>query len=219
MQEVLWTLFGSTEYQVTYLDDEGDLVTICNDEELHEAYEISAGKPSLKIVLKSHGLSQSKNQEMIKKLDESISSTSSKSKVVPENSPMDLEITKGSAPTEEPKPAETPKPETTANFQEEAKEKPRCKWVKGDKNEHREKKRCRRGFFRNFAHCTQESDGAVVHCGVTCDGCQTSPIKGIRYKCTVCPDFDFCEACENKSEHEHPFLKITEPQRPPWRHH
>jgi len=92
MQEVLWTLFGSTEYQVTYLDTEGDLVTICNDEELHEAYETSAGKPSLKIVLKSHELSQNKHQE---KSDSFISSNSSKSKIVPETLLMDLEITKG----------------------------------------------------------------------------------------------------------------------------
>lgn len=28
-----------------------------------------------------------------------------------------------------------------------------------------------------------------------CNGCQ-SEIKGIRYKCSVCENFDFCENCE-----------------------
>jgi len=31
---------------------------------------------------------------------------------------------------------------------------------------------------------------------------------GIRYKCSVCPDYDLCETCEATSDHPHPFLKI-----------
>jgi len=53
-----------------------------------------------------------------------------------------------------------------------------------------------------------------VHEGVTCDGCQ-SGIVGIRYKCSVCYDFDLCEACEAKGAavHDlaHPLLKIANP--------
>lgn len=49
-----------------------------------------------------------------------------------------------------------------------------------------------------------------VHEGVTCDGCQTKPIVGTRYKCSVCPDFDLCAACEAKGAHyaAHPLVKI-----------
>ena len=43
---------------------------------------------------------------------------------------------------------------------------------------------------------------------VTCDGCQISPIKTIRYKCSVCENFNFCETCEEQMEHPHSFLKI-----------
>lgn len=35
----------------------------------------------------------------------------------------------------------------------------------------------------------------VVHSGVTCDSCLRKNIEGARYKCSVCSNFDFCEAC------------------------
>jgi len=54
----------------------------------------------------------------------------------------------------------------------------------------------------------------VVHTHVTCDGCKASPITGIRYKCTTCPDFDFCEKCEENVEHPHSFIKIKKPRGP-----
>ena len=59
--------------------------------------------------------------------------------------------------------------------------------------------------------------GKVVHPMYICDGCGMDPIVGARYKCTVCDDFDYCEACEEKfkSEHKHPFLKIYRPSMAP----
>ena len=49
-----------------------------------------------------------------------------------------------------------------------------------------------------------------VHGDYICDGCNADPIVGIRYKCAVCDDFDYCEKCEKElgSKHGHPFLKI-----------
>ena len=57
----------------------------------------------------------------------------------------------------------------------------------------------------------------IIHFGVKCDGCGKFPIVGIRYKCAVCNDFDYCEDCENKysEKHNHPFLKIYEPKMKP----
>mmetsp|Transcript_18933 Transcript_18933/g.26466 ORF Transcript_18933/g.26466 Transcript_18933/m.26466 type:complete len:398 (+) Transcript_18933:138-1331(+) len=47
-----------------------------------------------------------------------------------------------------------------------------------------------------------------------CDSCQKQ-IRGIRYKCKDCPDFDLCEACEpNKAgihSSQHSFMKIFKP--------
>ncbi len=33
---------------------------------------------------------------------------------------------------------------------------------------------------------------------VACDGCGVHPIIGIRYKCSVCENFDYCEMCEDR---------------------
>jgi len=52
-----------------------------------------------------------------------------------------------------------------------------------------------------------------VHPGVVCDGCG-SGISGIRYKCSNCPDYDLCQACESKGgvhDASHVFLKIAKP--------
>eukprot|EP01089_Gocevia_fonbrunei_P013425 TRINITY_DN3449_c0_g1_i6.p1 TRINITY_DN3449_c0_g1~~TRINITY_DN3449_c0_g1_i6.p1 ORF type:complete len:544 (+),score=144.96 TRINITY_DN3449_c0_g1_i6:93-1634(+) len=50
----------------------------------------------------------------------------------------------------------------------------------------------------------------VVH-PATCDACNKR-IVGIRYKCSVCPDYDLCEKCEVSSQSFHPahhaFLKM-----------
>ncbi|ORY83893.1 hypothetical protein BCR37DRAFT_378906 [Protomyces lactucae-debilis] len=56
----------------------------------------------------------------------------------------------------------------------------------------------------------------VMHNGIMCDGalCRNSNkfIAGARYKCTLCPDFDLCGACEahplNKHDPSHPLIKM-----------
>ena len=42
---------------------------------------------------------------------------------------------------------------------------------------------------------------------IICDGCQMNPIKGLRFKCLDCPDFDLCEECYNKEIHKHHKMK------------
>jgi len=39
-----------------------------------------------------------------------------------------------------------------------------------------------------------------VHPGVTCDGCD-GQVRGHRYKCMICPDYDLCARCEVKGIH------------------
>jgi len=58
-----------------------------------------------------------------------------------------------------------------------------------------------------------QKESKVVHARIECDGCGEGPIVGIRYKCSVCPDFDYCERCEAKIEHPHPFIKLRTPNQ------
>jgi len=53
------------------------------------------------------------------------------------------------------------------------------------------------------------------HQGVICDGCD-SKVRGIRYKCTRCYDFDLCSTCEEKNSHpsDHELLCIKTPKIP-----
>lgn len=48
------------------------------------------------------------------------------------------------------------------------------------------------------------------HIDVTCDGCQTYPVIGKRFKCLICRDFDLCQACEAKNDHAHPMIRCIE---------
>lgn len=68
--------------------------------------------------------------------------------------------------------------------------------------------------------CSTTSTGAesdVQHLNVSCDGCGQMHIRGHRYKCAVCKDFDYCESCEALGGHDdtHPFLKIRDPSLSP----
>merc|ERR1719150_1621947 len=62
-----------------------------------------------------------------------------------------------------------------------------------------------------YKKAAQEYRKDTVHKSIICDGCNTGPIVGPRYKCSVCPDFDLCENCnkqEGKHDPTHPLIKI-----------
>jgi hypothetical protein len=49
-----------------------------------------------------------------------------------------------------------------------------------------------------------------IHHNIICDGCNVTPIQGVRYKCSVCPDYDLCATCEAKGQHpvNHALIKM-----------
>ncbi|KAJ1981944.1 hypothetical protein H4R34_001883 [Dimargaris verticillata] len=59
----------------------------------------------------------------------------------------------------------------------------------------------------------QDRRDGYVHRGITCNNCHTTPIRGIRYRCANCADYDLCENCEVDDTHQkgHVFLKIRIP--------
>ena len=62
-------------------------------------------------------------------------------------------------------------------------------------------------------HIVLPPSGEIIHCGVMCDGCGQTPITGIRYKCSECANFDYCEKCEEifSEQHGHSFIELTHP--------
>ena len=66
----------------------------------------------------------------------------------------------------------------------------------------------------------KEESGKLIHHNIICDGCQMRPLVGKRYKCKVCPDFDFCEKCyeKNKETHKHEFSLINKIELPKFHH-
>ena len=69
-------------------------------------------------------------------------------------------------------------------------------------------------------HGFEQRVPAASHIGVTCDSC-AKDITGIRYKCTMCPNYDLCSTCMDmhdasvegnpnmKHPQDHYFLRIS----------
>ncbi|XP_074661753.1 uncharacterized protein LOC141914453 [Tubulanus polymorphus] len=71
----------------------------------------------------------------------------------------------------------------------------------------------------NLLFCIAENQAkrmGLMHRGITCNICHQTPLCGIRYKCANCSDYDVCDKCEPKDEHNstHVFLKINTPLPP-----
>ena len=58
---------------------------------------------------------------------------------------------------------------------------------------------------KNIKYCQR----GIVHSNVLCDGWGMLPLKGWRYKCSICDDYNLCENCGEKTGNNHLFLKIT----------
>lgn len=53
----------------------------------------------------------------------------------------------------------------------------------------------------------------AIHYGISCENCGQYDIKGVRYKCIKCRNYNLCEKCESKGVHDiyHILLKINYP--------
>jgi len=57
----------------------------------------------------------------------------------------------------------------------------------------------------------------TVHKKIKCEHCFIEPIVGLRYKCSICQNYNLCEKCEEKNEetqkHSHDFIKIRNEEK------
>ena len=86
-------------------------------------------------------------------------------------------------------------------------------WNNGLKDEFKKfKKHVKQTTKKLIKKFSKKETSNAVHYGIICDMCETKDIKGIRYKCIDCADYDVCESCEETvyNSHPHNFIKIRE---------
>ncbi|KAF1816857.1 hypothetical protein P152DRAFT_453475 [Eremomyces bilateralis CBS 781.70] len=59
----------------------------------------------------------------------------------------------------------------------------------------------------------QAKNEGYIHRGIQCNSCEVKPIRGVRWRCANCADFDLCTDCEAMGVHDktHIFFKVKIP--------
>lgn len=164
-----YDLLSNTPFKMMWIDNDGDKISIFNEEDLRTFMEMKATK-------------------------------------------IFVEVDDGTNPTER-KPVNVPV--IRAPVFRSCRRAERG-WIAGD------------GRYRGGQAGNQEINGNIapstpaepaLHAGVLCDGCECE-IRGYRYKCIECPDFDLCFQCEMKKLHgDHMMIRIVKPLDRPFNRH
>lgn len=223
-------------FVLTYEDDTGDTINISDDEDLLTAYDVAENHMNrqlkIKVVLQENvemveekplpdqiDSKQVKMASPEKKAEDDIDFNEVKKAIrdIVENKDIKTDESSEDSEAEEAKPKRGGKKGGKKN--KEFGGLPRKCFKKLIKKEL--DKQCQQ-IFNNMMNCKElggqdqiQSDNQEVHNNVTCDGCGAQPILGVRYKCSVCKNFDFCAMCEERRGHEHAFLKIYKPEQAP----
>jgi len=207
-----------------YLDDEGDMVTMASDEDLLDAVECHGSKKH-RIAIHASFRSLADMERLTKRVVDDIDAPVV---VFEENvvaSPQDevpVVVANIGVPIVEEVKLEEKKidpleyirqvlqqqPDLKLQLlselglgQEEAKKEEPAREVNGEAGEVADEV--------DSSECKEEGK-PMIHEDIMCDNCKCNPIVGIRFKCTICNDFDLCADCEGKDVHPsgHPLMKI-----------
>jgi len=230
--QVLRNLFTTLpqNFIVKYQDDDNDFITIASDIELEEAINLSIASKNnilkLFIEAKVNVVPENKPQEITIKAIPSSNDEKGKEKVT--------EVKSEAKPVEQ-KSTDSPldlfsqfapllqNPQLISEFATPFIE----HFIKPIIQPVTDEARARCPYFQKQQQQSSPSQQdsvppsatSNVHTGVTCDGCNKSPIVGVRYKCANCPNFDLCEECEAKGTLHvatHVFVKIRKPTNQHW---
>ena len=81
-----------------------------------------------------------------------------------------------------------------------------------EKNLEKKAKELENLYYIQYKTKINKKKNKEIHDGIKCEKCFMEPIIGIRYKCSICKEYNLCENCEKENEeandHPHIFLKI-----------
>ena len=81
-----------------------------------------------------------------------------------------------------------------------------------EKNLEKKAKELENLYYIQYKTKINKKKNKEIHDGIKCQKCFMEPIVGIRYKCSICKEYNLCENCEKENEetndHPHIFLKI-----------
>ncbi|RLN89280.1 hypothetical protein BBJ28_00013490, partial [Nothophytophthora sp. Chile5] len=68
-----------------------------------------------------------------------------------------------------------------------------------------------RATTKAIAECAV-AEVTMKHASVRCDGCNQSPLRGFRFKCFSCSNYDLCTTCYMNQTHntDHAFVRLTD---------
>ena len=236
--QLIETTFPYAEVQkVTYVDDDGDPVSVRTTKDLQEAYRLCGlwSRTALELKLEGKVLTQSFMTESV------LQPAEEEKAVVEDIKKLAVEEVKMPEPPKEP---ELPSTSVRVSVEDaerlvqcakcdgrgvSGKRLITCKWCSGsglmDINRNPKVKQLVELVRKEVAAAIERTEILRVakelertqgeHIGVRCDGCGQNPIIGCRYKCSICQSFDYCPECEDTRKHDHPFIKIRRPEQNP----
>lgn len=234
-------MIKTNAYSITYTDDTGDIINVSDDEDLLAAFEVAETclNGQLKLAVKPRpGVAAASDQVEIQEEQKVIEESRPVEKEAIDMNQIREVIKQNIKKSINAEDEESGASDSEVETEKKVPADKKCS--KKDKNGglprkvfkkliKKELKNQQEKIFENLMNCPEiskqieeekkQSDpqdkSEKKHWRVICDGCGAKPIVGIRYKCSVCKDFDLCQMCEERRGHEHAMLKIVKPKQAP----